>query len=143
MHTLHNLQRFVEAQSPVYDQVLRELRAGRKTTHWMWYVFPQVEGLGHSPMARKYAIRSKAEARAYLEHGILGARLRECVDCLLALEGLSAGEIFGPIDKLKLRSSLTLFGLAAPDDERRFADALERYYGGGREPATIAILALL
>jgi len=137
----YNLQRFVEAQSPVYEQVVRELKAGKKTTHWMWFIFPQIHGLGQSPMAKKYAIQSKAEARAYLEHELLGERLRECVRQTLEAEGRTASDIFGQIDRLKLRSSLTLFRSVAVD-EPIFQQALDRYFGGQADSATIAILAL-
>ena len=135
----HDLQRFVEAQRPVHAQALAELRAGRKTTHWMWFVFPQLRGLGRSTTAHHYGIDCLAEARAYLAHPVLGARLRDAVDALLGVHGRSAGEIFGSPDDLKLRSSLTLFGKAAPD-ETRFAAALERYFDGERDPATLALL---
>lgn len=138
-----NLQRFVEAQSAVYDQVLKELREGEKRTHWMWFVFPQVENLGYSPMARKYAIGSKAEVRAYLEHEILGERLRECVDVLLGLEDRSASQIFGQVDAMKLRSSLTLFSTAADKYEALFKEALNKYFNGQKDSATVVKLALL
>ena len=138
----HNLQRFLEAQSPVYDQVVKELRQGEKRTHWMWFIFPQIEGLGSSPMARKYAIQFKAEARAYLEHEILGTRLRECAEILLGLNGRTVGQIFGPVDKLKLRSSLTLFESVADPEETRFSEALEKYYEEQKDSATLAILML-
>jgi uncharacterized protein (DUF1810 family) len=108
-----DLERFVEAQQPVYARVLGELRAGHKTSHWMWFVFPQIAGLGGSPMAIRYAIASLAEARAYLGHPVLGPRLRECCEILEGLEGARAEEIFGYPDVLKLRSSLTLFSRAA------------------------------
>jgi uncharacterized protein (DUF1810 family) len=122
----YNLQRFVEAQAPVYDSVLDELRSGRKQTHWMWFVFPQLAGLGHSPMARKYAIASAEEAKAYLEHAVLGPRLRECTQRVLDIEGRTLQEIFGSPDDLKFRSSMTLFAGVAKGD-RLFAAALERY----------------
>ena len=142
MSDLHNLQRFVEAQSPVYEQVLEELRAGEKHNHWMWFVFPQIEGLGHSPMARKYAIHSKSEARAYLEHALLGARLRECVAILLGQQDRNVLQIFGELDAMKLRSSLTLFSAVAPAAESCFADALEKFYRGEKETATVAKVLL-
>lgn len=135
-HDLFNLNRFVTAQASVYDNVLRELRAGRKTSHWMWFVFPQIAGLGSSSMARLYAITSVDEARAYLEHPVLGARLRECCDILLGLEDLSAEEVFGYPDVVKLRSSMTLFSLAAPSPNI-FEAVLSKYYGGEPDPETL------
>src|SRR5271169_1271866 len=110
-----NLQRFVEAQEPVYDQVRRELRAGRKESHWMWFVFPQIAGLGQSPTSRRFAISSMAEASAYLAHPILGPRLLECAKLALEVEARSALDIFGPVDAMKFRSSLTLFASAGPE----------------------------
>ena len=130
-----NLDRFVEAQAPVYDRVLTELKAGRKQSHWMWFVFPQIAGLGHSPMAQHYAIQNLAEARAYLTHPLLGTRLRECTQAVLDVEGKTAHEIFGSPDDLKLRSSLTLFDLASPDDI--FRTALDRYFGGEDDALTL------
>jgi uncharacterized protein (DUF1810 family) len=135
----YDLERFVVAQAPVYDAVRAELRAGRKRSHWMWFVFPQIRGLGISPTAMRYAVASLDEARAYLAHPLLGPRLGECVGLILALEGRSAVEIFGPIDATKLRSCLTLFEAAAPED-RIFGRALETYFGGERDPATLAKL---
>jgi len=133
----HDLERFVAAQDSggTYERALRELRAGRKTSHWMWFVFPQVAGLGHSPMARQYAISSLEEARAYLAHPVLGARLRECAEALLAAQDRSAREILGDVDALKLRSSMTLFARAAPDD-LLFETVLDRFYDGERDEAT-------
>jgi uncharacterized protein (DUF1810 family) len=135
-----DLQRFVEAQARNYADALAELRAGRKASHWMWYVFPQVAGLGFSPMAQTYAIASLDEARAYLAHPLLGDRLRECVAATLAAAGRSAHEIFGSPDDVKFRSSLTLFTAAAPD-EPLFRQALERYFAGEPDPRTLGILA--
>ena len=123
------LDRFVEAQDGVYDDALAELSAGRKRTHWMWFVFPQIAGLGSSPTAQRYAIRSLDEARAYLAHPVLGPRLRACAEALLAVQGRSAREIFGSPDDLKLRSSMTLFARAA-DDPAPFQAVLDRYYDG-------------
>jgi uncharacterized protein (DUF1810 family) len=123
----HELQRFVEAQAPVIDQVKRELRSGRKRSHWMWFVFPQLEGLGSSETAQRYAISSRAEAEAYVTHPILGPRLRECTAIVNGLEGRSAHEIFGSPDDLKFRSSMTLFDAVA-DDSTPFRTALQRYY---------------
>ena len=130
-----DLDRFVRAQAGVIDQALAELRAGTKRSHWMWFVFPQIEGLGHSAMAQRYAIRSLAEARAYLAHPLLGARLRESVAAALTAEGRSAREVFGSPDDLKFRSSLTLFAHAAPD-EPIFGEALARYFEGEPDPMT-------
>lgn len=133
------LERFVKAQSPVYDKVLAELRNGRKTSHWMWFVFPQVNGLGTSPMAEKYAISSLDEASAYLDHPVLGPRLWECCEILMATEGLSADDIFGYPDVLKLRSSMTLFSKAAPAPNI-FGGILEKYYGGEPDPGTLPLI---
>jgi uncharacterized protein (DUF1810 family) len=105
-----DLQRFVDAQAPVYPRVLAELRQGRKQSHWMWFIFPQIAGLGHSPMAQRFAIASRAEALAYLGHGVLGSRLRECTALVNAVEGRTINEILGSPDDLKFRSSMTLFG---------------------------------
>ena len=133
------LIRFVDAQAPVIEQVLRELKAGQKTTHWMWFVFPQIHGLGNSPMAQRYAIASMDEARAYLADPVLGPRLRQCVSLLLETQGKTARQILGTPDDLKLRSSLTLFRRAAEDDAV-FAAALERFFEGEEDPATVARL---
>jgi uncharacterized protein (DUF1810 family) len=133
----HDLQRFVEAQNRAgtYGQALAELRAGRKTSHWMWFVFPQLAGLGTSAMARTYAIGSLAEAEAYLDHPTLGPRLRECTRALTAHTDRSARDILGEIDAVKLRSSMTLFARAAPD-ERIFRQVLDRFYDGARDERT-------
>ncbi|GAA1631861.1 DUF1810 domain-containing protein [Georgenia ruanii] len=133
----YDLQRFVTVQDGggTYEQALAELRRGRKTTHWMWFVFPQVAGLGHSPMAQRYALASLAEARAYLRHPVLGARLRECAAAVAASDAPSAQAIFGPVDAMKLRSSMTLFARAAPD-EPVFREVLEKYYDGAADPET-------
>ncbi|MGX5668120.1 DUF1810 domain-containing protein [Rhizobium daejeonense] len=133
------LERFVLAQGPVYDHVLAELRNGRKTSHWMWFVFPQVNGLGTSPMAQKYAISSLEEATAYLDHPVLGPRLWECCNILMTTEGLSAEDIFGYPDVLKLRSSMTLFSKAAPAPNI-FGGILEKYYGGEPDPGTLPLI---
>jgi len=132
----HDLERFVEAQESVIGDVKRELRSGRKRSHWMWFVFPQVAGLGRSDMARRYAIDSLAEARAYLAHPVLGPRLRECTDLVNDVDGRTANEIFGSPDDLKFRSSMTLFEAAA-DDPGPFQVALETYYDGERDPKTL------
>ncbi len=133
--THSELERFVAAQRPAYDGALRELRSGRKTGHWMWFVFPQIEGLGQSKMSRFYAIASLDEAAAYLAHPVLGARLRECATAIIAIEGRSAAQILGEIDATKLHSSMTLFHRAAPD-EAVFRDVLDRYFAGIADPAT-------
>ena len=133
---MSDLSRFVDAQERVYDDALSELRAGRKTSHWMWFVFPQIAGLGRSPTAQRYAITSLGEAEAYAAHPVLGARLRECARALTQLEGRSAEQVFGGIDALKLRSSMTLFARAAPD-EPLFRAVLEQYFGGEEDPATL------
>ena len=131
-----NLDRFVEAQAPVYDRALAELKAGRKQSHWMWFVFPQIACLGRSPMAQHYAIQNLAEARAYLAHPLLGARLRECTQAVLDVDGKTAHEIFGAPDDLKFRSSMTLFAQAAPD-KNLFRAALEKYFDGSADPLTV------
>lgn len=133
------LQRFVDAQDPVYDAVRDELRAGRKRTHWMWFVFPQLAGLGRSDMARRYAIASRDEAIAYLAHPVLGPRLRECARLVLDIEDRSIGEIFGAPDDLKLRSSLTLFAAVAPE-EPVFAACLRHHFPEGPDALTLARL---
>jgi len=135
----YDLERFLTAQQHSYDAALAELRHGRKTGHWMWFVFPQIAGLGRSPMSRRYAIGSLDEARAYLAHPVLAARLRECALAVLAVEGRTSEEVFGSVDAVKLRSSMTLFHRAA-SDEREFSDVLERYYGGVPDAATDALL---
>jgi len=133
------LQRFIEAQAPVYPAVEAELRAGRKASHWMWFIFPQLEGLGRSGTARFYAITGLEEARAYLAHPILGQRLVHCVALVNAVEGRSAHEIFGSPDDLKFRSSVTLFREAVPENAL-FQAALDKYFGGEPDPATLALL---
>ena len=135
-----NLARFVEAQAPVIERVLAELRAGQKRSHWMWFVFPQIAGLGNSAIAVRYAIGSLDEARAYLAHPVLGSRLRECTRLVLDVQGRSVDAIFGHPDNMKFHSSMTLFARAAPD-ERVFADALEKYFGGVQDARTRGILA--
>jgi len=134
-----DLERFVDAQRPVYDTVLRELRAGRKRSHWMWFIFPQIAGLGHSAMAQRFALSSLDEAAAYLAHPVLGPRLRECAALVAGIEGRSIAEIFGDPDDRKFRSSMTLFAQAAPE-ETIFADCLRRYFGGEGDPETLARL---
>jgi uncharacterized protein (DUF1810 family) len=134
-----DLQRFVEAQARVYHTVVDELRAGRKRSHWIWFVFPQLSGLGSSPMAALYAISSLDEARAYLQHDVLGPRLHECAQLVNRVEGRSVTQIFGSPDDLKVRSSMTLFARAT-DDNDDFVELLERYYGGQEDPLTVARL---
>jgi uncharacterized protein (DUF1810 family) len=138
----HDLKRFVTAQSGSYDAALTELRAGKKRSHWMWFVFPQLAGLGSSPTAAAYAIRSLAEARAYLQHPVLGPRLVACVQAVNAVQGRSAGDIFGYTDELKLRSSLTLFLLAAagPKEKAPFQRALDKYFDGQGDKLTLSKL---
>lgn len=135
----YDLARFIAAQDPIYAQARAELASGRKQSHWMWFVFPQIEGLGGSAMARAYAIRSREEALAYLAHPILGPRLKECVRLVNDIEGRSAREILGHPDDLKFRSSMTLFAAVAPH-EPLFAQALEKYYAGAPDPLTQAKL---
>jgi uncharacterized protein (DUF1810 family) len=135
-----DLDRFVSAQASTYAAALAELRGGTKTGHWMWFIFPQIAGLGRSELSRVYALASLDEAQAYLDHPVLGARLRESAAALLALEGRSATDIFGGIDAVKLRSSMTLFHRAAPD-EQLFKTVLDRYFDGVPDPATDERLA--
>jgi len=130
-----DLQRFVRAQDGTYERAVAELRGGRKTSHWMWFVFPQLAGLGRSSTAQAYAVRSLAEARAYLAHPVLGPRLRDCASVLLELTGRSAEDVFGGVDAVKLRSSMTLFALAGPE-EPVFGAVLERYFAGRRDALT-------
>lgn len=134
-----DLDRFVAAQEGSWDRALAELRRGCKTSHWMWFIFPQIAGLGSSDMARRFAIRSQAEARAYLDHPVLGARLREAVAALAALPPTTAEAVLGGIDAVKLRSSLTLFEAAGGGPA--FTDALARWYGGRPDDATLRLLA--
>ncbi len=131
----YDLERFMAAQEYVYDRVLGELRSGRKTGHWIWFIFPQVAGLGHSDTSRYFAIGSPDEARAYLAHPVLGARVRECARIILETEGRTAEDIFGPTDAMKVRSCMTLFHRVAPDDPV-FAQVLDRYYDGVADQAT-------
>jgi len=134
-----HLQRFVDAQQPVYETVLSELRDGRKRSHWMWFIFPQISGLGHSVTSQTFALSSLAEAAAYLAHLTLGPRLRECAALVASIEGQSVHEIFDYPDDLKFHSSMTLFAHAAPR-EPVFAACLEKYFGGQRDPRTLARL---
>jgi uncharacterized protein (DUF1810 family) len=134
-----DLNRFVAAQADDYDRALSEIRAGRKRSHWMWYVFPQLDGLGSSPTARFYAIKNRDEARAYLDHPVLGPRLRECAEAAVAVEGKTATEVFGSPDDLKLRSSATLFAAVSPPGSV-FERVLARYYDGQPDERTLQLL---
>ena len=133
MNDPFDLQRFVNAQNPMFEQVCSELRQGRKESHWMWFVFPQLKGLGHSWMADRFAVSSRDEAEAYLGHSILGPRLKECTRLVNLVEGRSIEQIFGYPDNLKFRSSMTLFSRAGSDNEV-FVTALQKYFGGGLIP---------
>ncbi|MGA8544626.1 MAG: DUF1810 domain-containing protein [Mycobacterium sp.] len=135
-----DLQRFVDAQARVYPDVLDELRAGRKRSHWIWFIFPQIAGLGSSPTAAKYAISSLDEARAYLRHDLLGPRLHECARLVNAVQDRSIGEIFGSPDDLKVRSSMTLFARATQDNQD-FVELLEQYYDGEEDRLTVEQLS--
>ncbi len=136
MSDTYDLQRFVEAQEPVYPRVVLELRAGRKQSHWMWFIFPQIAGLGHSAMAQRYAVRSRAEAVAYLAHPVLGHRLRECTRLVNAVEGKDINTILGSPDDMKFKSSMTLFAKAAPDSAD-FVSALNKYFGSEFDQITL------
>ena len=135
-----HLDRFIAAQSDCYSEALEELRAGEKRTHWMWFVFPQLQGLGSSPTALRYAIKNLAEAQSYLAHPILGARLLECSDAVNAVQGRSALQIFGTPDDLKFNSCMTLFELASDGGQRVFSQALEKYYAGKRDERTLELI---
>jgi uncharacterized protein (DUF1810 family) len=132
----HGLQRFVDAQGRVFEQVCAELRCGRKSSHWMWFIFPQIKGLGRSAMAEEFALRSLQEAEAYLAHPVLGPRLRQCTELVTALEGCSIRQILGSPDDLKFRSSMTLFARAS-HDEPVFVEALQKYFAGEADPLTL------
>ena len=132
----YNLDRFVQAQVGVFDGVLRELRVGVKMGHWMWFIFPQIKGLGRSPISIEFAISSREEARAYLQHSVLGPRLKECTRLVLLIEGRSVEEIFGSPDDMKFRSSMTLFAQVSPDDDI-FLKALQKYFGGVPDRLTL------
>lgn len=135
----YNLQRFVIAQQPIFDIACEELGRGSKRSHWMWFIFPQIAGLGHSGMALKYAISSLEEVRAYLEHPLLGPRLRECSRLVAAVDGCSIEEIFGYPDYMKFQSSMTLFAKATPDNQV-FNDCLRKYFGGEPDQFTLSKL---
>ena len=134
-----DLDRFIEPQSAVYSKVLAELRAGQKESHWIWFVFPQLQGLGSSAMAHRYGISGRAEAEAYLQHPILGLRLRECTELVLAIEGRRIEDIFGYPDDLKFRSSMTLFAQVGSEHEP-FTRALDKYFNGEPDPMTLRLL---
>jgi uncharacterized protein (DUF1810 family) len=136
MDTQFNLERFVEAQAPVYSTVIKELKAGRKTSHWMWFIFPQLAGLGRSATAREFAIASADEAAAYLAHPLLGARLRECSAQVAAIGDKEIGDILTPPDDLKFHSSMTLFAEIAPD-EAVFQDCINKFFDGELDEATV------
>ena len=135
----YNLARFVEAQEADYDTAISEIRSGRKRSHWMWYIFPQFDGLGTSATSRHYAIKSVAEAEAYLRHPVLGPRLRESIQAVLAIQGRSAHEVFGSPDDMKLRSCATLFASLSPADSV-FDQLLRRYFGGERDDKTLRLI---
>jgi uncharacterized protein (DUF1810 family) len=135
----YDLERFAAAQSGAYEFATAELRRGRKASHWMWFVFPQIAGLGHSATSRRYAISSLDEARAYLAHPVLGQRLVECASILAGLSGVSAEQVFGGIDARKLQSSMTLFWQADPD-QQVFGQVLEQFFAGAADPATLVRL---
>jgi uncharacterized protein (DUF1810 family) len=140
MHSEDDLERFVDAQKTVYEDVLRELRNGRKATHWMWFVFPQLRGLGRSHTAWYFGLASAAEAARYLVHPVLGPHLRECVGLVLNVKERSAHEIFGSPDDLKFRSSMTLFASVSPPELSLFRKALDQFFSGESDPLTIAAL---
>ena len=134
-----DLSRFINAQEGIYDRALAELRDGLKRSHWMWYIFPQVDGLGHSPTTRRYSIKSLEEARQYLAHPVLGQRLKESAEAVLAIQGRSAADIFGHPDDWKLQSSMTLFELVS-GPESVFGRILDKYYQGKRDTRTLQIV---
>ncbi|MDQ2803066.1 MAG: DUF1810 domain-containing protein [Pseudomonadota bacterium] len=139
MNDPYHLERFVAAQAPVYPSVVEELRAGRKRTHWMWFIFPQIAGLGRSETARYFAIASTAEALAYLAHSVLGPRLKTCTELALLVEGRSVDQVFGSPDDMKFRSSMTLFAHVAPG-EPLFTAALRKYFAGEPDSLTLKLL---
>ena len=135
------LQRFIDAQAPVYTQVMSELRSGRKRSHWIWFIFPQIAGLGHSAMARRYAIASRDEAVAYLAHPTLGPKLRECTQVVCDIQGRSIEQILGSPDDIKFRSSMTLFEAVSGDP--MFRNALDKFCAGASDSATLAVMERL
>jgi len=142
MNSDNSLSRFLPAQQNIYPQVIKELQSGKKTSHWMWFIFPQIEGLGSSSTAKFYSIKNREEAKEYIEHPVLGKRLLECSNILLQINGRSADEIFGYPDNLKLRSSMTLFKHAAPG-HKVFENVLQKYFAGEEDEQTISILKKL
>jgi uncharacterized protein (DUF1810 family) len=136
----HNLSRFTGAQEGIYDIALAELTSGRKRSHWMWFIFPQIAGLGRSPTSMHYAIKGIDEARAYLDHPVLGPRLRECAEAVLAVEGRSVSAIFGYPDDMKLKSSMTLFAAVEDDARSVFVRVLEKYFQGERDVTTLRLI---
>ncbi len=138
----HNLSRFVHAQEDDYEQALSEIKSGRKCSHWIWYIFPQFEGLGFSATSRRYAIKSRAEAEAYLRRSVLGPRLVECAEAALGVEGRSAFEIFGSPDEMKLKSSATLFACVSPTGSV-FDRLLDKYFQGERDGKTLHLLGIV
>ncbi len=136
---MNDLERFVEAQQNIYQQVLKELRNGKKTSHWMWFIFPQIEGLGYSSTAKYYSIKNIKEAKEYLAHPVLGSRLLECFNILLNIKNKTADDIFGYPDNLKLKSCITLFHFISPQ-ENVFEKALQKYFFGGQDEKTISIV---
>lgn len=140
MNTGNSLNRFLEAQENIYHQALQELRSGKKVSHWMWFIFPQVDGLGQSSTAKYYSIKSIGEAKEYVTHPVLGKRLLECANILVNLGGKSASAIFGYPDELKLRSSMTLFDQVAPE-QKVFAEVLKKYFNGKVDEKTISLLS--
>ncbi|RJX18612.1 MAG: DUF1810 domain-containing protein [Desulforudis sp.] len=137
----YNLKRFLCAQEGIYSQVVVELRSGRKLSHWMWYIFPQIEGLGFSEISMRFGIKSVEEARQYLNHPVLGSRLKECTETVMDLEGRSATDILGYPDDVKLRSSMTLFAYVSDDPDNVFVDVLNKYFNGFRDIRTIRLIA--
>ena len=135
----HIMNKFIKAQEAVYGKVLSELRAGHKQTHWMWFIFPQIDGLGRSPTALHYAVKNIKEAQQYLNHPVLGARLMQCTEIMLDLDNTSALAVFGKIDAMKFKSSMTLFMLAA-DSDSVFEKVLDKYFNGERDSKTLEIL---
>ena len=140
--TDNTLTRFIEAQQNVYPQVLKELRNGKKTSHWMWFIFPQIQGLGHSSTAKYYSIKTIEEAKEYLAHPVLGKRLLECSNIILEIKNKIADEIFGYPDNLKLKSSMSLFNYVR-NDQKAFADVLKKYFSGKEDEQTLSILQKL
>jgi uncharacterized protein (DUF1810 family) len=135
----HDLARFVDAQVDDYDEAIAEIQVGRKTSHWMWYIFPQIDGLGFSSMSRRYSIKSLDEARAYLDHPVLGPRLLACVEAALSVDGRSAYQIFGSPDDMKLKSSATLFASVTPPGSL-FARLLDKFFAGVRDGKTLGLI---